>query len=303
LLVQDGAPRTLAEVAVARARVNPYIRAAEAVVKRLSKTQALLSLYRSLAKLDPSRGQIPRQSGMPGPQFLRDFYAANRPVILTGLIDNWPARSRWNCEYFKSLFPNTLIDVVTYSSAAEANTNASQGGVVLFPRFMEMILAQETGQGSCFLGPPHFLRRSPVRELLKDISPWPEYLNPKDADRGMWLSVEPATISTPLRQELISAMVAQVAGQKSMKLIPPYEHDLVYCGGGRISEVDPHKPDLERFPKYRQATVLEIALQPGEMLFLPAGWWHCEQTLDINITLMFTNFAFPNHRRWILAQP
>ena len=58
--------------------------------------------------------------------------------------------------------------------------------------------------------------------------------------------------------------------------------------------MNPHNPDLAKHPKFREATVIEVELEPGEMLFLPVGWWHAERTADVNISLIFTNFAFPN---------
>ncbi len=38
-------------------------------------------------------------------------------------------------------------------------------------------------------------------------------------------------------------------------------------------------------------------LHEGEALFIPVGW-HYVRSLEICISLSFTNFAFPNHFDW-----
>jgi ribosomal protein L16 Arg81 hydroxylase len=40
--------------------------------------------------------------------------------------------------------------------------------------------------------------------------------------------------------------------------------------------------------------VLECVLEPGEILFLPVGWWHYVEALDISVTLASTNFHWQN---------
>jgi ribosomal protein L16 Arg81 hydroxylase len=49
---------------------------------------------------------------------------------------------------------------------------------------------------------------------------------------------------------------------------------------------------------FRQATVINLILQPGEVLFMPVGWWHHVRALDVSVTVSFTNFVFPNHFKW-----
>jgi ribosomal protein L16 Arg81 hydroxylase len=72
----------------------------------------------------------------------------------------------------------------------------------------------------------------------------------------------------------------------------------VYNHRGVYSQVDAGNPDYARFPKYADASIHEVELGPGEVLFLPVGWWHYVQALDVSITITFNNFKFPNEYRW-----
>jgi len=38
--------------------------------------------------------------------------------------------------------------------------------------------------------------------------------------------------------------------------------------------VDPDNPDLERHPLFALASPVEVVLDPGDILFLPACWYH-----------------------------
>lgn len=41
-----------------------------------------------------------------------------------------------------------------------------------------------------------------------------------------------------------------------------------------MSPVDILDPDYERFPLFRGAKRLQCVLRPGDVLFMPAFWWH-----------------------------
>ncbi len=39
---------------------------------------------------------------------------------------------------------------------------------------------------------------------------------------------------------------------------------------------------------------MECVIGPGEAIFLPIGWWHHVEALDISISMSFTNFRGDN---------
>lgn len=74
-----------------------------------------------------------------------------------------------------------------------------------------------------------------------------------------------------------------VAGRRRFTLFPPEEVGNLYLGpldntlaGPPNSMVDPDAPDLDRYPRFADALAKAFVadLEPGDVLFIPAIWWH-----------------------------
>lgn len=99
---------------------------------------------------------------------------------------------------------------------------------------------------------------------------------------------------TPVHHDLTNNFMAQVVGRKQIKLISPLHQPLLYNHLHCYSEVDLDNIDFDRFPLFRQVKIHEVTLHPGELLFLPVGWWHHVRALDASITITYTNFRERN---------
>lgn len=80
-----------------------------------------------------------------------------------------------------------------------------------------------------------------------------------------------------------------VAGHRRFTLFPPEQIHNLYPGpleptpGGQVlSMVDFTAPDLGRYPRFKDAQAAgQVAdLEPGDVLFYPALWWHHVEALD-----------------------
>ena len=54
-----------------------------------------------------------------------------------------------------------------------------------------------------------------------------------------------------------------------------------------ISKVDVSAPDLEAFPDFAAADFSDALLRPGEMLFIPAKYWHYVESLTPAVSVNF----------------
>ena len=80
----------------------------------------------------------------------------------------------------------------------------------------------------------------------------------------------------------------QIFGTKVWYLFGPDESERLYPkpdfhSASRIEDVE--HPDLERFPAFGDALCHRCTLAPGEMLFLPGGWWHTTRIHEPSISV------------------
>ncbi len=54
-----------------------------------------------------------------------------------------------------------------------------------------------------------------------------------------------------------------------------------------ISAVNVEHPDLKKHPSFAEAKQLECILGPGDMLFIPAKFWHYVRSLSPAISVNF----------------
>lgn len=53
---------------------------------------------------------------------------------------------------------------------------------------------------------------------------------------------------------------------------------------------DTNKIDFEKYPLAKSITPVECILNAGEALFIPIGWWHSVESLDVSISISFYPF-------------
>jgi Family of unknown function (DUF6065)/Cupin-like domain len=275
---------------------SPYLRGAERLCNRLSKREWLLGAYRKLNRLRTSSGEIERKHRLSRSEFLDRYYSAGRPVIITGVMDDWPALKKWGIEYFLRKFGSRAVEVQVGRNASD-NYEAGRDQfrqTMLFSEFLERVSTAGKTNDIYITASNNSANKAVLPELWDDIVQFPEYLDANSLQNGfLWFG--PAGTITPFHHDLTNNFMAQVIGRKRILLAPswdiPFMKNLthVYC------EIDGRATPPAPRPGFYEPQILECILNPGEVLFLPVGSMHFVEALEISATVAFTNFSFDDN--------
>lgn len=292
---EEGFDIATAQNEVATAANHPYLKAGAIFGAKIQKRDWILDNYRLLERESVHFNNVERKYKLSRQEFLRDYYSTNRPVIIQGAMENWAAMSKWKPAWLKQNFGDRIVEV-------QANRNSDRMYEInmdqhkkrmLFGDYVDLVLNQGSTNDFYMTASNTSKNCEALKELWDDIDMLPEYLDTQSDRKGFfWFG--PAGTITPLHHDLTNNFMAQVCGRKLIKLVTACQMPYVYNHWHCYSEIDMDNIDYARYPLFQKVNVIEVILEPGEILFLPIGCWHYVRGLDISITMSFTNFLFNN---------
>ena len=276
---------------------NPCYVVADHISQQFKKLKSLMDIRKSLASLSSGSGCIERTGRISQHEFLERYYAANKPVILTGLLSDSLARQRWTPEYLAEICGEATVQIMqgrhfdpdTNEIPKRTNTNRKCPRTYAWYSMAGPVTISTWSPNNGFFNLPE------TQALLNEAPNLGEYLDPSDYAKAFFWFGPPGTV-TPLHHDIMNILVAEVYGRK---LSPDStgRNNTFTITPGVHSDVDCHAPDYSRHPLYRYANPISVVIDPGDVLFIPVGWWHHVEALDISI-MVSINFRFPNSYEW-----
>jgi hypothetical protein len=256
----------------------------DALVRGVTSIDQMRVAIRREARCLPAITVVPRFGKLDAAAF-RARAAQGLPFVITGLVQRWP---------LFALTPQTLRErfghlpvrarVGDYINTAFAPDRAMQDMSML--AYLALV---DEGAGDL----PPYLGNLELREL-NTLCHWPAYFSKMGPPR-FWLG--PAGTVTPLHCDYDDNIFAQIWGTKRIFLSPAHHDEFLYANEANAilfgSPFDPEAPDFDKFPLARQASMIECIVEPGEMLYVPAGWYHQVRALTFSLSA----------NRWARAMP
>ena len=264
--------------------------------------------------------QIEERPGVDRAVFENEIFPANRPVVLRGLVKDWPAVEAGRqsltgvADYFKSLDTGGTVTAAVsppetggrffYTDDFQGFNFGSKSLSISAALDTFLSLADDPHPPAIALQAMHvpdimpsFLGDNALPLLDSDIAP------------RMWMSNR-SMIATHFDNNYNIACV--VSGRRRFTVFPPEQLTNLYLGpllktpgGTPISVVDLRDPDYEKFPKFREAleSAQEAVLEPGDAIYIPILWWHGVESLEpLNILVNYWwNDIVPAYHKPILA--
>jgi lysine-specific demethylase 8 len=255
---------------------------------------------------DAAQGVVQRVCCSGPEQFVTEHLRANVPVILEGVITNWPASGKWTPAWFAANYPDLEVPYERWSSTEDGDEDT----IFSFERHAKrthLPMAELVNALECEVGRAVYSTMFPVFDVLpqlsvdvRDMMPyqglpawWPAWL-------GRLFTMKPfmwtggAGALTVLHFDRVHNLYVQFAGRKRWLLFPPAASRLLYWPCEQLpgallqfSPVDAERPDLDRYPLFKAATPLVAEVGPGDVLFVPTGWWHQVRSLTLSLALNY----------------
>ena len=222
------------------------------------------------------------------PSEFEAIVAAERPVVIKGLLDAWPALAAGRRSptalnaYLKAMDTGAPVPVME----APASTGGRFGYGADLREFAfskrQAGLTETLDRIEHLLGWPEApfvaIQMLPLASHLPAFvrdNPMP--LMPPKVMPRLWVG---GPVKTQTHNDRDHNLACVIAGRRRFVLFPPTQVSNLYVGPldnpPPLSLVDPEAPDLARFPRYRDAyAAAQVAwLEPGDALFVPKYWWH-----------------------------
>lgn len=261
--------------------------------RALARRDWILAAMEQQRALAPGEAGVRRVSNIGRAEFLERFYAPGRPAIITGALAGWPALHSWTPAYLRAAIGVAEVEV---QAGRHANPDFEYGKDALrrrmsFAAFMDRV-ERENGNDIYLTASNNAANASALAPLQPDMRFIPDYLT--DAHGMLWIG--PAGTLTPLHFDLTNNMMVQIVGRKRVILLPPSETAKLGHNRAVFSDVQDIEDEraLKAGPTARDAIRQEVVIEPGEMLYIPIGWWHQVRALDFSVTMTSTNFHWRN---------
>jgi hypothetical protein len=256
-----------------------------AQIRGVSSIEEMREAIKEAARALPPITEIPRIGKLDAAGF-RARAAKGQPFLLLGMAGRWP---------LLGLTPDDLRErfghlpvrarIGDYVNTAFAADRAMQD------MSLRDYLDLTPPDASSSL--PPYVGNLALRELNR-LCHWPTWFEKMGPPR-FWIG--PARTVTPLHCDYDDNLFAQIWGSKRIFLAPPHHDQFLYTREANPllfgSPFDPEAPDFEKFPLARQAALIEFIVQPGDMLYVPAGWYHQVRALTFSLS----------SNRWARGQP
>lgn len=241
-------------------------------------------------KIESGFPEIERIAHISVDEFNQRYVIPGKPVVLSGLVDQWPAMAKWDLNFFKTHCGDVEIKVNIYDIKSSHQTTIKNVIDHWNSKAQQDYLQEWWFGADC--------------PFLHEDFTIPAYFS-DDLNNAIFkfyaslLFIGKKNSYTYVHQDTPCTNVwsAQLRGKKQWIL---FGRDAI------LPTTQNGAPDVDRFLADEKSEIKHCTLLPGELLFMPHKWWHRVRVLEDSIslhTLYVTQEILPRYLRDLFAIP
>lgn len=225
------------------------------------------------------------------PEHFNEHYKKHsKPVILTSVTQNWPAREKWTIEYFQQQIGD--VEVPVYNSQP-ATGRSHQHAAAIQIKMRDYLEKLKLGESDLRLFFYNILQGAP--QLNKDYA-FPKFgFNFFRKLPVMFMGGKNAKVQLHFDIDLANLFLCHFGGKKRVYLFSPEQTKYLYhvpFSFSALHSMDILNPDFDRFPALKKVVGEVATLEHGDTLFIPSGYWHYIVYEDIGFSLTLRSFPY-----------
>lgn len=215
---------------------------------------------------------IPRVKTITKEDFLKHYFKPQKPVVIERFIEDWPAYTKWNLEYMKTMGGDLTVPLyddrpVDYKDGFnEPHAKMKLGDYI-------DLLKREPTKFRIFLW--NAIKEIP--QLQQDFS-FPDFgLKLMKGIPMLFFGGQDSYTFMHYDIDLANIFHFHFEGKKQIILFDQKQNDFLYKVPHSLitrEDIDFANPDFGKWPILKKAQGYQTELNHGEVLYMPEGYWH-----------------------------
>lgn len=226
---------------------------------------------------------IPRVKQISKEDFITHYFKPQKPVIIENFINDWPAYSKWNLEYMKSIAGDKIVPLYDDRPVDYKDGFNEPHAQMKMSDYVDLLKTKPT-KFRIFLW--NILKEVP--QLQKDFK-YPDFgLKLMKGLPMLFFGGENSHTFMHYDIDLANIFHFHFDGKKQCILFDQNQNDFLYKIPHSLitrEDIDFSNPDYKKWPALKRAKGYCGTLQHGDILYMPEGYWHYMKYLTPGISM------------------
>jgi hypothetical protein len=215
---------------------------------------------------------IPKVNRILKTDFINQYFKHQKPVVIQGFIEDWPAYTKWNLTYIKEVAGEKIVPLFDDRPVSHKDGFNEPHAKMRMADYIDL-LKREPTKFRIFLW--NILKEVP--QLQNDFT-YPDF--GLKLLKGLPMLFFGGTNSYTFMHydiDLANIFHFHFEGKKEIILFDQSQNKHLYKVPHSLithESIDFSNPDFERWPALKNASGYKTNLEHGDILYIPEGYWH-----------------------------